>query len=418
MVLVIEWGVLPLAEARVRSGRDAVSRVAVLAVQDQQSDQATTQLTSALHAALQSRGVQLVPPAQVSALRQYHREATSALPPEVQTLTRVLTSAKGHFLHFENTAALAEAERVVQAFGQAPQWLAEHGQLFVDALLIQAMVYHSQRRVDRLPAVMTTLARTAPQYQLPEREYPPSLRQHFAEAVAARRAAGVAALRVSSSPSAAEVRLNGVRVGLTPLQLDALPAGPYAVALVASHYEARARAVELQAGAAERVQVSLRPRAVAPAEAGAEPGASATDLVAEGVRAGRLAHADQVVLVDVDQGADRRGEIALRVVDARHGVGQAPLLVRFDRDRGALHARLAELVPHIATQLERSAEGRGTVTTAVAASDPAALQRKRRWSPWLWAGLGALVLGGTVTGLVLSSGSSAPRPGVVVVRFE
>lgn len=70
-------------------------------------------------------------------------------------------------------------------------------------------------------------------------------------------------LRVTSSPSGAVVRLDGRRVGTTPVTLEGVRPGTRAVALVRRGYETATRQIEIRPGVEFEVAADLRP--VAPA---------------------------------------------------------------------------------------------------------------------------------------------------------
>jgi len=67
-------------------------------------------------------------------------------------------------------------------------------------------------------------------------------------------------LTLRATPESAAVALNSEVVGLTPMQLDSIPAGTYEITFARSGYETLTKQVEVRAGEEIRLEVSLETR--------------------------------------------------------------------------------------------------------------------------------------------------------------
>lgn len=406
----------------------------MIPVRDTVSDVASGQLAAALREALARHAeLQLLPADKLGAIAEYH--APNAMPtapnavPEVESWTRALQEAKRHFLAFGNAQALQQTQRVVAGFHAQPAARAAHGDLLAEALLTEALIHHANRQAPAATRVLQELAALAPHYAVPGRDFPPSLLAQWNQVRGSARAhGGVGSAQLSSTPPAAEVRLNGVPAGVTPLTLHDLPAGTYDVAFTAPRYGTVRKQLEVTAGRETRLNTALRwqsrgreARSSSDVAEPANAGSSAQLLAA--VRLGELARAERVVIVDVDEAAQRRGVVRAQVVDTELRVGLPALTIPFDGDRHALHARLATMAGQLAKQTGTDLRAHpGRAADPVDLSDPRFLAHRgehRRVAPAVWIAIGAAALGGIAAGVLLSrGGGEAPTTGGLVIRFE
>jgi hypothetical protein len=208
--------------------------------------------------------------------------------------------------------------------------------------------------------------------------------------------AGIAAtgrLSVTSDPAGAEVVVDGASRGAAPLEIE-LPYGRHVVRLQRFGRQPRAAFVEVAAGATATVTETL-------------PMAEGEDLVEQ-------------ISVEVARGTfDSTSTDALGVLARALGaravmvVEPAPPRVRarlFRDGAWAAEASADAAGPWDAmlARLERAALGRtGRTPGEVEVEPPRPITS--RW--WFWTGVGAVVVGGVVTGIVLAS---QPDPGGVV----
>lgn len=197
-------------------------------------------------------------------------------------------------------------------------------------------------------------------------------------------------LSVETEPVGAEVIVDGVVRGLTPLELE-LPYGRHVVRVERFGRQPAASIAEVAAGETARVASTLAPAA----------GEDLVEQIAVKVAAGAFDAGSPEALAVLAQALGVR---AVLVVEAR-----APRIrARLFREGAWVAEGSADPAgpwDELLARLERAALGRTGRTPGQAEVVPAT-PITGRW--WFWTGIGAVVVGGVVTGIVLASQPS-PR---------
>ena len=107
-----------------------------------------------------------------------------------------------------------------------PRW-----QLYANAQLLHALNYRSMGKNKESDAAFLNVLRLKPQYKLDAAQYAPSLRQAFEKLRGELGKARKVKLSVKSTVPAADVYLDGLKVGQTPLTLEVL-AGTYDITVM------------------------------------------------------------------------------------------------------------------------------------------------------------------------------------------
>lgn len=128
-----------------------------------------------------------------------------------------------------------------------------------------AEVWRGDRRLGVAPLTLEALPDTPLQITLRAEGYEPRTETvrvaPRAETRLAAALTGIAGLRLVSDPPGAEVFLNGVSRGITPLELDALEPGEYRLRAARDGYRDLEKTVRLAAGPARLEELALAPRA-------------------------------------------------------------------------------------------------------------------------------------------------------------
>ncbi|GEM_PF-6780582 len=424
--------VAPFAQAAVRGGPDA--SVAIIPIHDGSGDRVSTELAQSLVEALpRLTGVRVAVPAHVDAIREYAENlapepvlsrsttARRSGTTQLDQLARQLASAKEQFLRFDTSAADVQATQVRQAFADDAALRSGAGALYAETLLTLALIYQTERRLNQMDAMLTQLADFAPHYVLSAAAYPPSVRERYEKILAQHHERGSASVAVQSSPPAADVLINGVAAGVTPLTLAALPAGAYTVTIQAPHYRAVQKKITVRSGESVRVAETLHwsharenrstsGLADEPSAAISTPRAQ----LAAAVRIAELARVQKIVTVNVNEAANGSSTVAVQVIDSALRAGRRPITMNIAADHHQLHERLAALTRTVATQVAQDFHDVASREfSPQGAVDPSVLtQRAHRMRPWMWAVLGVLAAGGAVGGWALTRGGGASAGGV------
>ena len=312
-----------------------------------------------------------------------------------------LMRAKEHYLHFQYEEAAAELGSVLSFFEKRPGLMFEQGHLLRNAYATLALIRLAQKDEEAARQTLKQLFRLDPKYSFDEKLFPPS----FMNLAHGEREVGTAKLRVESHPKVAEVFLNGIYRGVTPLTITALPAGRYALRIAANNYQPFSQEVDL---ASDQTSTIRRELPWNPKLEGRKPQVdTAVDQVEEGLRIADLLKVDKVVWVE-------GGELVMvKAVDRKYRAGHIPL------EQPA--SEFSELVSDLKKQLRINlAKNPLKYVSPVGMGDPALLTGRDRGDrkPLLWGAIGTAVVGGIVGGIVAASGSSEPATGSVALDFK
>jgi len=320
-------------------------------------------LTEPAEGAVNVRGATVLspPPSGPSAA-----ERVAPLLERARTLYRDLSFA-------ESLAAVGEAQRILE---QTPVTEADFDALHT-ALVYRAMNELALQNTHRAREALRAASALRSEQSLDEGRFPPAIRAQHEEVRAILRAEQPVAVAVTTEPSGAELSVDGQPYGEAPGTLHGSPARHY-VRVAATGFAARVLAVDFGMASQAPLHVELPPagldeaaRQVAALDGPALAALSETerDALAEALRAPVAVVA---VTADDEWHATRldleTGETREAHTDA---AGAEP----------AVRALLAQLEP--STAPEQPGEG-------------------SLWeSPWLWAGVGAVLVGAGVTGAIL-----------------
>jgi len=118
-------------------------------------------------------------------------------------------------------------------------------QLYANAQLLHALNYRSMGKVKESDAAFLNVLRLKPQHKLDAAQYAPSIRQAFEKQRAEFAKARKVKLAVKSTVPAADVYLDGLKVGQTPLTVEVL-AGTYDITLMKGSAVSFPRQVQAQ----------------------------------------------------------------------------------------------------------------------------------------------------------------------------
>ncbi len=382
--------------------------VAVIPVQDGSGDVTTRELVESLQTALPQLGaIHVVATDRIESLAPY--QTRNPAPDE---LTTRLAAAKAAYLHFANRKALQLATAIAEDFQRHPDWQHRYGHILADALLTQAMVFHSERNTTAMQKALHALATTAPFYAVPASEYPPTVVNawHRARGHVQRQSGR---LIIDSHPAVANVSLNGIAAGVTPLTLTEVPAGEYLVSLTAPRYRADQRTITIRAGATETVRARLRWTSE-----GRSQQPHTQDQLREALRYADQAKTDRALIVNVDAQRAQRGMIRMQLIDRSLRARVSAVELPYHAQRADLHQQLAAATERIAHAIINGPEDAHQLMPIDVGGTLLAARPRKKMSPWVWGGVGAAVVGGIVTAIVLGNGGGAASTGGLVLQFR
>jgi hypothetical protein len=387
--------------------------LAVVPVHDGSSDAVSDELRASVSAALaRQAGIHVVDPQRVAEVMAYHEPSASgaAASRQLAHALELQQRAKEHFLNFASAEALAEMRSALQAIQSAPLSLHDKGQVLRDALVTTAVIAADTKDMALATQYFESALRIDPQYQLDGGNFSPRLKENFAKVRAQVVRAATGSVQVQSDPKVADVYINGVKKGVTPLQV-ALPAGDYEVRVAGNRYTAFEKKIQIQSGESTTVDAHLTWQRAKPKPSATSVETSETQaLIREGQRLMDLLRLQKVVLLDVDAAPDGSGEVRARMMDATTKASHRPVVVRYCADRSSLPQDMGEMVKLLTAQATlKRIDNPVAQLDPVGVGDPIVLGRRkgRGISPLGWGVIGGVAGAGALGGIlaaVLSGG--------------
>ena len=153
---------------------------------------------------------------------------SSQIPLQGAPHASLLAAAKEHYFAFRMRDARQEATAALASL-QAQPLNAESGPQLLDAALTLAQIARSQGDLKEMQRAISVALRVDPLLELSPEQYPPGIVEACATQRRELQSGPAGGLLVESAPPAAEVLLNGISRGATPMELRGLPAGDYAL---------------------------------------------------------------------------------------------------------------------------------------------------------------------------------------------
>lgn len=213
-------------------------------------DQTTTNISQKLKKHPQ---LNIVDQQKVNELISYHADYIKK-DSSITTAEQYLALAKMHWFDREYKEAEATVNHAINLFkGQK-----EKGDLLVDALLSKAMILKEQRRYQESDKIFEEVLKVNPSLSMEGLPITGRTRQIFNQTKKRVLARDTGNLDIKTDPPAATVYLNGIRQGVTPIQLPNLPQGSYLLTLEGSHYQSYHAPVHVTANTTQFLNKKLR----------------------------------------------------------------------------------------------------------------------------------------------------------------
>lgn len=397
--------------------------LAIIPINDNVSDDISSELTDAFVSALEKEGLYVVAREKVDAvLNYYQRGGENVL--YYNDAETALIQAKEHYFNFDYDPAKAEIERSIEIMEAHPDGVSLHGQLLRDAYISAAIIERSEKRHDDSAKEYFRRALTIdPHYQLDEKEFSPSTVKLFNNIKGEISYSPAGSISVETDPKVAEVYLNGILKGVTPLVVTDIPQGEYSVAVITNKY----KKVEKRANVAGGETFAIKEKLlwVVPPQNIANSTDEARSQINEGLRIAELIRTNKVIMLDADEEADGSGVVAIRMIDREYRAGQNPIIIEYKKGKEFLVENLAQAT-NILTRQAHAAILKDPAKNIDpdGIGDPILLGKRRKelmTIPAFWAVVGgalAATAGGVTAAIVAGGGGDTPATGSVNVQFK
>ena len=401
------------------AGNAAVISVVVWPVADQNADETAQWMSGVLLGDLaKNSDLDLVDPQKVANVLRYYQ----AVPPSevVANIQTQVATAKEQYFNLNYSASESSLQEAIAGLERDPDLIFSQGSLLLEAYLTLGLVWQAQKQNDSALSAFRKVLAVDPQYLLDASAFSSTVVHLFDQVRSEMRGDGT--LLIETDPKVAEVFVNGVARGVTPVKVSGLPNGEYAVSIRTNHYREVKRWVKVTSGSKALVKEKLAwDGTTAIAKLGLTP-EEGRDQIGEGIRIANLMHVDKVVLLDVDEADSGSGQITCRMIDRAYRSSHNPIVIRYGADRSELNHQIEKLAILLSKQTAQDLKKNPhAYLDPEGIGDPVLLGTERSDSKnktWLWSGVGAAAVGGLVGGIVAATGGSSSRTGSVAVSFK
>ena len=391
--------------------------ISVTPLRDGDADQASRDLATVIGQGLGGIGSYHVVDSDLAArVLEYHGPEEQPHP-RMAAAEEALSQAKDFYFQFRYLDSWDALQKAIGIIEEIDRHVS--GPFLVDAYLTRALVAKARTDKEEVRRSFRKALGINPRLLLSDQDYSPSFIVLFEEekGLLAKRPSG--SIAVTTDPAAADVHLNGILQGQTPMELAHIPQGTYHLAIKANRYLPVERTIQVEGGR----QVELKHRLRWASKNRKKRGRGDEDagaLVREGLRIADVLKVDKVILVDVDAADD--GRATARVIDRRFGVGLKPVLaqgIHKSQSRAGKLARMTRsLAQQIGTNLENSPE---KLIDPPGVGHPALLGRRRKplhRHPVFWGAVGVVLAGALGGGLAAALSGGGHGPGSIRVQFQ
>ncbi|MCP5468590.1 MAG: PEGA domain-containing protein [Deltaproteobacteria bacterium] len=328
------------------------------------------------------------------------------------TLERYIEEAKQFYIDFAYKEAIGLLENTIEAFYNKESLKKQKFSLR-DAYVILGNVYSADSNKRKAIQSFKEAVRLDPNYQIDPIVYPPDTVSYFNKAQQEySKEHHPIKLEISTSPSDAEIYINGVNKGHSPLSIENFSQGTHFILAKKAEYEPVAIKIQLGGDAKEKIdlkkkvqpQIALYGLKVAQLK-------NIPELVRLGSSLGEELGVQKVVLVSVEElGWHHR--ITTRMIDIKYRASHKHNSVEvldLPKDSRTAAKVLAEDLNKL-SDIDLAKDPK-----KYAESDVVVIGTKRKKSllksPLLWSLLGVLVAGGATSAVLLTRGGSDSNSG-------
>jgi len=235
----------------------------------------------------------------------------------VEEIQAQLDLARVHYYASDHLKARAKLEDALGELHRMPPGR-NHWAMVSSANLLYGLVLRQSGEAQRAIEAFSRVLRLVPEFQLDPDYYPPSVRSDFDRIRERVQHAAKVRIEIRSNPSGADVFIDGLREGATPLALELLT-GTYQLMLAKNGATSRPHAMRLEKPESVHIDLDFEGRIhldeiLCLSEAAGEPA-----WVRGAVRLATLAGAEHAVVARLQDGAGRQSWLTASLVSAQSG---------------------------------------------------------------------------------------------------
>lgn len=336
-----------------------------------------------------------------------------------------IVRAKEHFYNSEYAEADAQIKYAIRELEKDGGDLFNNGWLLRDAYITGGVIVkHGKVRRGETKDLFKKALVLDPGYQPNEKSFSPSVIELFNEVKNDIQKLPKGAILVESDPKIAEVFINGVFKGVTPLEVSALPEGVYRVLIKTNKHDSLQKEVEVIQDQVTKLKEKLVQKdSDSELKINEKDKDDAKSEITEGLRIADILNVPKIIFVDVNEGK-KEGEITFRMIDRQYRAGHDPITVNYNKSKKGLAGNLAKATTLLIEQASSDlAENPAKYLDLDGVENPGIIGKKKRplfTIPAFWAVIGGIVAAGAggAAAAILSGGGHPPASGTGSVNIQ
>ncbi len=394
--------------------------VVIQAYEDEISDDISRDSAAALRKVLPKlSNTHIISPELVNNVLTYYQKESLSTSQEKQTAIQNLTQSKDHYFSFHYDEALAEVASAIDFFRKGN--ISENGALLQDALLTQGVISKAAGKKKLALKSFREAAKLDPFYKIDRMLFAPSVVAMYEKQQSEILKKENGSLKIETTPPAAEVYINGILHGVTPLEHSKIPAGNYNVVIKTNKYYPIKKNISIKNGQKILIKEKLKWKRNNVSKS-SKPTKDTKALINEGLQLASLLKADKAVLINCNE--TKHGNVMVaRMVDRKYRAAYRAVVYEYKTVEQRPQA-IAGVAKVLAAQADAN-----LLDDPMAYLDPEGLgdpillgarKKKIYKRPWFWGTIGGLAAAALAGGLAaaLSSGGDSSGTGSVNVQFE
>lgn len=365
----------------------------------------------------------VVNPKTAQSLMGYHADYINK-DPQFSGAERDLGLAKIHWFDRELEEALVLVDRALLSLKT------RRGELYLDALLTKAVILKDAKKFSESKAVFEEALAVNPHLTMAGLPIVGRSRRVFNQTKSELVSRDTGGMEIKTNPPAAMVYLNGVRKGVTPLELEKMPPGNYLLTLEASHYQTRHEPITISANSTQFVNRKLN-------WVSGRSGRGELDLgvpvksdqviqqeIKKAVQIGETLKVDRVILVSSE---NKKGEalLSVRTIDTALKAAYNPIGLPFSELTKKGPSAIATVADNLDDQARKNILKNPKEYLEPNTGDIRVLRHKKAFfkTPTFFALMGLIVGGGvgTTLGIVLTRNNNTSNTideGGIEIAFQ
>lgn len=410
--------------------KDKVYSTAIIPYPHSSLDEAYIfEASDALRKELQKRKhIELIDKSKVEKILDYHYNQVKKVSSPLASGEKYLAQAKQDWFKRKYSSSEENIKRAIEHFKDNPR----KGDFLLEAYVTQIQIHKERKEYQKLQDLFQEILKINPHLSLDELPISGRSKQVFRSAKKDLQSHQMGSLHISTDPPAMEVYINGIRKGVSPIEINDLPEASYLLSLEGNNYEDYHERLYVSALSQQNIHKKMkwqkkrdRKKALDQILTLAKTDDEVQREIKLATEIGKTLKVDKVILLSSEK-KYAQDMLVLRTIDTHLEASHNPVAIPFVEMQQAKKASLASVTSTIDQQNKKRVLNNPQQYIEPDIGDVKILRRKRPFtkSPAFYSILGLLVAGGIGAGLYFGlkdddePSSPAGDVGALKIKFD